>query len=361
MLTSQFATRSYFGERSRSTHYSLLSLHRASAAMSAAQSIASGSAGLYGDDPLGRGSSEERVGAGAEDEEMPATTCMCFLCEKFDDIQQLPHCIYGRLFHSACHAAVRSYRRTLNSDSVSQTQYKHTFHHNHEQWRKLVLPFLPSGRESRDVAREQAHTWHQIERREQVDVDEQLNDKMVLTRIQFQVWTAIWEKLSAKDADTKFDALSIEQKGTHDVGTEKYVAYQGIKRLRERSGVERRSGIESVNAITEEEFNAKHKRIRTKSPAPQSFHSMRPSVADSSKSKTVSEPSAEPGSQQGRGTPRGKQGLKKSASMEELRWSAPSSLNATQFMQRQELMTEDIDAAIKTIVGNKKRFSGKDQ
>ena len=190
------------------------------------------------------------------------------------------------------------------NDSVSQTKYKHTFHHNNEQWRKLVRPFLPAGRERRDVAREQAQKWQQVERQEQVDVDEQLNDKMVLNRIQFQAWTAIWEKLSAKDADTKFDALCIEQKGTHDVGKEKYVAYQGIKRLRERTGVERRSGIESVVGITEEEFNAKRKRIRAKSPAPQSLHSIRPSVADSSKSKTGSEPSAEPGTQQGRGTPR---------------------------------------------------------
>ena len=304
-----------------------------------------------------RTSSEDELGGEDAQVEETATKYMCFLCEKYEDMADLTHCLAGRLFHRQCNAAIRAYKRTLPNDSKAQTEYKHLFVHNPMKWRELVQPFISSSKEDRSEARtETAKMWKQVEMHDQVKADEHLADTMILNKTQFAAYTGFWEQLSQEDALFKFALLLSEQEGKHKENGEEKVAYKGIAKMRARTGTEKRTSYQSINEISEGDFNEKRRRLRVKSPAPHVHHPGPHSVRGSSDRSPSSKQSTR-GSQhtQGRSTAGTPTTPRRSGSAEDLplRMKAPSSLSDTQFMKRQELLTADIDQALQVLTGKK--------
>lgn len=303
-------------------------------------------------------SDDEQSLAGDAEESAP-DTYQCFACEVHDGLDNLPECHSSRLFHRTCWSGIRSYMRTLPKDRDTTVKYKHKFLHNPVAWRADVRPYLQADAESRKQARlDTRRKLYEMTITSRVSADENIDDRLVLTQVQFEAHVGFWEKLSEKEAQAKFRRILAEQDGAHSKDGVDKIAYEGIGKIRSREGTEVRQSVKDTQEVSESVAEIKRRRIIGKTCDAVSVSSGTPRHRsprrESDGTPTVME------SRSREGTPSSKWQLKVAQPKkrdEELRQTAPSQLSPKEFMQRQELMAAACDEAMGHICGKRGALS----
>ena len=239
---------------------------------------------LVGKSSLKRGRSSAALGSDRADEEVydlagqgpeergeqGEQLYMCLKCEEEDTMTNLPHLYAGFVFHKHCWSAVRGFHRAMAGNKEAQMRATHNMTHNPAQWRLEVEPYDANGLKSRQAAKlsTQRNLLLENEKTDHVKNDSNLDDLLLLSEKHFVSYVGFWEQMPKAAAKALWEQTHQQQKGSHDRGSEKRIAWRGIEKIRSSDGVEVRSGVESQAEVSESNFEIKRRRLTSKTPTP---------------------------------------------------------------------------------------------
>lgn len=123
----------------------------------------------------------------------------CHLCEAAVDVVNPTMVLHGFIFHPACNAAMRCFRRGGKAAADTAMQYDTL------KWRSLVRPLVRGPGGKRDAAaRRHAYTTLQHEK---VTEKLRIRDRMLMTKSRYKIWSARTDRYDSSEASEAFDNM----------------------------------------------------------------------------------------------------------------------------------------------------------